>query len=87
MFQIFVFDKKFKEKNKHYVLETFFWMQWLGTTKYTIFLILLSFQNLWHLTNVFTQKNYENVHLNVFYDFQSSMGPRKSRCDIPIGTT
>jgi hypothetical protein len=27
-------------------------MQWLGTSKYTIFLIVLRFQNLWNLINV-----------------------------------
>jgi hypothetical protein len=48
---------------------------------------IIDFQNLWDLINVFKQKKYENVHLNISYDFQSSMGPRKSRCDIPIGTT
>jgi hypothetical protein len=31
--------------------------------------------------------NYENVHLCVFYDFSRSMGSRKSRCDVPSGTT
>jgi len=44
-------------------------MQWLGTTKYTIFLILLSFQNLRHLINVFTKNNNETVHLNVILWF------------------
>jgi hypothetical protein len=29
----------------------------------------------------------ENVHLNVPMNFQSSMGPRKLRCDILNGTT
>ncbi len=37
--------------------------------------------------NKFIQKNYENVHLNVSFDFQSSMGLGKSRCDIHSGTT
>ncbi len=33
------------------------------------------------------EKNYENIYLSVFYDFQSSMGLRKSQCDVPNGTT
>jgi hypothetical protein len=49
--------------------------------------ILLRFQNLWNLINVFKKKIYENVHLSVSCFFQSSMNPRKSRCDIPSGTT
>jgi hypothetical protein len=32
------------------------------------------------------KNNNENVYLNVSFDFQSSMDPRKSR-DIPNGTT
>jgi len=60
-------------------------MQWLWTWKYIILLTLLIFQNLWNLINVL--KIYENVYLNVFYFFQSSMGPRKSSCDIPSDTT
>jgi hypothetical protein len=28
------------------------------------------------------KKNYEHVYLGVSYDFQSSMGPRKLRCDV-----
>jgi hypothetical protein len=31
-------------------------MQWLGTLKYTIFFILLKFQNLWNLINVLIKK-------------------------------
>jgi hypothetical protein len=50
-------------------------------------LILLRFQNLWNLINVFKQIFNENVHLSVFYDFQSLMGPKKSRRDIFISTT
>jgi hypothetical protein len=36
--------------------------------------------------NVLIRKN-ENIYLSVSYDFKSSMGPRKSRCDVPNGTT
>jgi hypothetical protein len=61
-------------------------MQWLRTSKYTIFLILLGFQNLWNLINIFT-KNNENVHLSVSYDFSKLMGLGKSRCDVLNGTT
>jgi len=43
-------------------------MQWLGTSKHTIFFILLKFQNLKNL-NVLIKKNYENIYLSVPYDF------------------
>jgi hypothetical protein len=43
-------------------------MQWLGTSKYTILLTLLKFQNLWNLINVLIKKN-ENIYLNVSYTF------------------
>ncbi len=59
-------------------------MQWLGTSKYNIFLILLKFQNPCNQINVFIKK-IMNIYLNVSYDFQSSMGLGKSRCDIPNG--
>jgi len=39
-----------------------------------------------NLINVFIPF-YENVFLNVPMIFQSSMGPRKSRCDVPSGIT
>ncbi len=51
-------------------------MQLLKTSKYTIFLILLRFQNLWHLINGFI-KNNENVYLSVSYDFSKFDGPKK----------
>jgi hypothetical protein len=51
-------------------------MQWLGALKYTIFLKLLRFQNIWNLINVFKNNN-ENVHLNVSYDFSKFEKPRK----------
>jgi hypothetical protein len=51
-------------------------MQWWGTSKYTIFLILFRFQNLWTLINVF-KNNYENVHLSVSYDFSKFDGSKK----------
>jgi hypothetical protein len=44
--------------------------------KIQIFLILLKFQNLWNIINVF-KKNYENVHLNVSYDFSKFDGSKK----------
>jgi hypothetical protein len=52
-------------------------MQWLETSKYTIFLILLEFQNLWKLINVVIKKNYENNYLNVSYDFSKFNGSKK----------
>jgi hypothetical protein len=55
-------------------------MQWLETSKYTIILILLKFQNLLNLINVIMKKNYENICLNVFYDFSKFDGSKKSRC-------
>jgi hypothetical protein len=30
---------------------------------------------------------YENVHLNVFYDFSKLTSPKESRCDVHNGTT
>jgi len=44
--------------------------------KIQIFFILLKFQNLWNIINVF-KKNYENVHLNVSYDFSKFDGSKK----------
>jgi hypothetical protein len=61
-------------------------MQCLGKSKYIIFLILLSFQNLWNLINVLIFLN-ENIYLNVFYGFSKFDGLRKSRCDVCGGTT
>jgi hypothetical protein len=52
-------------------------MQWLGTSKYIIFLILLGFQDLWKLINIFIIKIYENVHLSVSNDFSKFDGSRK----------
>jgi hypothetical protein len=37
---------------------------------------------------MFSLKNiYENVCLNISYEFQNSMGPWKPRCDVPSGST
>jgi hypothetical protein len=44
-------------------------MQCLGTSTYTIFLILLKFKNLRNLINVLIKKNYVNIYLSVSYDF------------------
>jgi hypothetical protein len=62
-------------------------MQWLRTSKYTIFLILLKFQNLWNLINVLIQFFYETIYLNVINDFKKFNGFNKIKCDIPNGTT
>jgi hypothetical protein len=62
-------------------------MQWLGTLGHTIFLILLRFQNLWNLINVFIKKFYENVYINVSYDFSKFNGSRIIKCNIRTGTT
>jgi len=62
-------------------------MQWLWTSKYTIFVILLKFQNLWNLINVFNFF-YENVDLNVFYDFSKFDGFKKIKVwGVPNGIT
>jgi hypothetical protein len=52
-------------------------MQWLGTSKYIILLILLRFQNLCILKNVFKKYIYENVYLSVSYDFSKFDGSKK----------
>jgi hypothetical protein len=62
-------------------------MQWLGTSKYTIFLTLLKFQNLWNLINVLIKNIWKYLFKCVLYIFKSSMGPKNLRCDIPNGTT
>jgi hypothetical protein len=49
----------------------------IRNNKIPIFLILLSFENLRHLINAFTKKNYKNVHLNVSYDFSKFDGSKK----------
>ncbi len=33
------------------------------------------------------KKTYENIHLNVSYDFSKFDGLKKTRCDVPSGTT
>jgi hypothetical protein len=61
-------------------------MQWLRTSKYKIFFILLRFQNLCNLINIFFK--ITKMFLKVFpMVFQSSMGLGKLKCDIPNGTT
>jgi len=60
-------------------------MQWIGTSKYINFFILLRFQNLWNVIK--KNFNYE-MFIKMFpMIFQSLMGLGKSRCDIPSGTT
>jgi hypothetical protein len=46
----------------------------------------LRFQNLWNLINVFQICFYENVHLNVSYDFKNSMGLGKSLLILRVTT-
>jgi hypothetical protein len=41
-------------------------MQWLETLN--IIFLLLKFQNLWNLINLFNKKNYENISLSVSYE-------------------
>jgi len=71
MFQICVHDQIIERKKPKLHSWTFFKMQWLGTLKYIIFLILLGFLNLWNLIHLFIKNNLwnENVHLIVSYDF------------------
>ncbi len=80
-FKFLFLTKKLKERNQCYTPQTFSKVWWLETSKYTIFLILLKFQNLWNFINVFILKNYENIYLNVSYDFSKFDGLKKSRCD------
>ncbi len=76
MFQICVLDQKIQRKQPtlHFIL--FLQMQWLETSKYTIFLILLKFQNLWNSINVLIKKK-ENIYWNVSYDFSKFDGFKK----------
>jgi hypothetical protein len=78
MFQICVPDKKNLEKKKNVTFLNFFKNAMIKNKKYTISLILLSFQNLWNLINLFTEIN-ENVHLNVSYDFSKFDGSKKMK--------
>jgi len=48
-------------------------------------IILLEFQNIWNLINVFIQKNYEKNIYVFSMIFQNLMGLGKSGCDIPSG--
>ncbi len=77
MFQICVPNQKVQGEKQTLCSWNFFKMQWLGTSKYTTFLILLRFQNLCSLINVFKNKINENVHLNVSYDFSKFDGFKK----------
>jgi hypothetical protein len=44
---------------------------------------IIEIQNLWNIINVLI-----NIYIDMFpMIFQSLMGPRKSRCDVPNGTT
>ncbi len=53
--------KKFKEKKNGTFLKLFL-NEMIRNIKITIFFIILRFQNLWNLINVFIKKIYENVH-------------------------
>jgi hypothetical protein len=53
MFQICVPNQKVQGKKQVLHSWIFKKVQWLKTSKYTIFLILLKFENLWNLINVF----------------------------------
>jgi hypothetical protein len=48
-------------------------MQWLQTWKYTIFMILLIFQNLWNPINVIIKNIYKNIYWNVFSTISQSL--------------
>jgi hypothetical protein len=75
-FKIGFLTKKFKENNQCDIPKTFSKMQWLETSKYTIFLTWLEIQNLWNLINVLIKK-YENMYLNVSYDISKFDGSKK----------
>jgi hypothetical protein len=82
-----VINQKVQGRNHSYILKTFLKIQLLGTSKYTILLILLKFQNLWNLINVFIKKIMK-IFIEVFLMiFQNLMGPEKSKCGILNGTT
>jgi hypothetical protein len=58
----FVFlTKMFKERNQRDIPKTFSKMQWLETSKYTIFLTLSKIQNLWNLINILIKKIWKYV--------------------------
>jgi hypothetical protein len=58
-------------------------MQWLGISKYIIFLILLKFQKSTKPTKCIN-KIIMKIFIQMFpMIFQSSMGLGKSRCDVP----
>ncbi len=61
-------------------------MQWLGTSRYTIFLILLKLQNLWNLINVCIKK-FKNIYLNGSFDFSKFDGSKKIKVWHFSGTT
>jgi hypothetical protein len=48
---------------------------------------IIKISNSMELNKFFVNGFNKNVNLSVFYDFQSSMGPRKSRCDVFNATT
>jgi len=54
--------------------------------KYAIFLILLKFQNLWNLINVFIKKLWKYL-LSVSYDFKVWWVQENQRVMVPSGTT
>jgi hypothetical protein len=85
MFQICVPDQKVKRKKTNGTLLIFLKMKWLGTSKYTIFLIFLRFQNLWNLINALKNKLWKCSFKCFLWIFK--VGPRKSSCDVVSGTT
>ncbi len=77
--------KKFKEKNRHYILN-FFKNAMMKNIKIQKKIILFIFQNLWNLINVF--KKNMGMFIQVFFmNFQILMGPRKLKCDVFNGNT
>jgi hypothetical protein len=67
--------QKFKEKNHYYILEN------AMIRKIKIHNILDIIENFKSrdLINVLTKKNYENIYLNVSYDFSKPNGSKENK--------
>jgi hypothetical protein len=72
------------EKNNVTFLKLFINAMKLLILKLKIFKIILKFQNLWNLINVFIiENNYENVYISISYDFSKFNGFTKIKVMPP----
>ncbi len=71
--KICVLHQKVQGKESALCFWIFKKMQWLQTWKYTIFMILLIFQNLWNPINVIIKNIYKNIYWNVFSTISQSL--------------